>query len=103
LINIQALQSIKKKAIREGRKYVRDYWKEGETNGIWRIWKKPEEWDENINQEQQGIYVKELELRKIKARSGMDILRWGKSMKGAFTVKEAYYLTTQQEREEEIT
>lgn len=96
------MQSIQQKAIREGREHVRDYWKEGETNGIWRIWRKPEEWDENIDQEQQGIYIKELESRKIKARPGLDILRWGKSTKRAFTVKEAYYLTTHQEREEEI-
>eukprot|EP00253_Pinus_taeda_P006547 PITA_06547 len=64
-------------------------------------WRKPEEWDENIDKEQQRKYIKELESRKIKARLGPNILRWGKSTRGAFTVKEAYYLATHQEREEE--
>jgi len=103
LINIQALQCVQQKSIREGREYVRDYWKEGETNEIWRVWRKPEEWDENINQELRKIYTKELESRKIKARSWMYILRWGKAMKGTFTIKEAYYLTMHQERMEETT
>eukprot|EP00253_Pinus_taeda_P006333 PITA_06333 len=41
--------------------------------------------------------MKEVESRKVKARTGKDIIRWGKSMKGSFTVKEAYYLADQQE------
>ena len=101
MASIHDLQSIHQKTVREGREHVRDYWKEGETDKIWRMWRKPEEWDENIDQEQQGKYIKELESRKIKARLGLDILRWGKSTRGAFTVKEAYYLATHQEREEE--
>jgi len=28
---------------------VRDYWKGEELNDIWRVWKRPEEWDEDIN------------------------------------------------------
>eukprot|EP00253_Pinus_taeda_P021074 PITA_21074 len=51
--------------------------------------------------EYQGIYIKELESRKIKAKLGLDILRWGKSTRGTFTVKEAYYLTTHHKSEEE--
>jgi len=78
LINIQTLQNIQQNALREDRKYVKDYWKEGEMDGIWRKWKKPEEWDENINQEQQRTYLKEVESRKTKVRIGEDILRWGK-------------------------
>eukprot|EP00253_Pinus_taeda_P022943 PITA_22943 len=93
--------NIQQKVLREGRKYVKDYWKEGETDGIWRKWSKPEEWVENINQEQQKEYLKEVESRKIKVRNGEDILRWGKTMKGTFSVKEAYYLTGSQERAEE--
>jgi len=90
-------------ADRDNRIYVKDYWKGGETDGIWKKWKKPEEWDENIDQEQQRTYLKEVESRKIKVRNGEDILRWGKTMKGTFTVKEAYYLIGQQERAEENT
>eukprot|EP00253_Pinus_taeda_P019943 PITA_19943 len=51
--------------------------------------------------EYKGIFIKELESRKIKARLELDILRWRKSTRGAFTVKESYYLTTHQEREGE--
>ena len=40
--------------------------------------------------------MKEVESRKIKACEGRDILRWGNSMKGSFTVKEAYYLSETQ-------
>jgi len=43
-----------------------------------------------------------MESRRIKIRTGPDILKWGKSTKGTFLVKEAYYLATRQEREEEV-
>lgn len=94
MVSIQSLQSTHQKAVREGLEYVREYCKEGEPDETWRTWRKPEECDENIDQEQKGIFIKELESRKIKIRSGPDILRWGKSTRGTFTVKEAYYLTT---------
>lgn len=100
MVSIHSLYSIQQEVVREGRELVRDYWIEGETDGIWRKWRKPKEWDENIDQEQQRKYIKELESRKIKARQGPDILRWGKSTRGTYTVKEAYYLATHQEREE---
>jgi len=44
-------------------------------------------------------YIRELERRKIRLREGKDILRWGKAMKGTFTVKEAYYWASKEERE----
>ena len=47
---IQALQSTYQKAATEGLKYVKDYWKEEELDETWRTWRKPEEWDENIDQ-----------------------------------------------------
>lgn len=101
MVSIQALQNIYQKAVRGELDYVKEYWKEGETYGIWRKWRKPEEWDENVDQEHRRIYVKEMESRKIKSRPGLSILRWGKSIRGTLTVKEAYNLTTQQEREGE--
>eukprot|EP00253_Pinus_taeda_P003926 PITA_03926 len=100
LSGIQTLQEVQQIAKRAGLEYVRDYWQDGEISEIWRTWRKPEEWYENINQDLEKIYTKEVELRKIKIRLGMDILRWGRSMKGTFTVKEAYYLATKQERED---
>eukprot|EP00253_Pinus_taeda_P025949 PITA_25949 len=73
--NIQTLQNIQQKALREGCKYVKDYWREGVSEGIWRKWRKPEEWMENINQEQQKEYEKEVESRKIKERMEVN-LEW---------------------------
>jgi len=103
LNSIQSLQNMQQNAVRDNREYVKDYWKEGETDGIWLKWKMPEEWDENIDQEQQQTYLKEVESRKIKVRTREDIVRWGKSTKGTFTIKEAYYLMRQQEGVEENT
>eukprot|EP00253_Pinus_taeda_P007421 PITA_07421 len=100
MIEIQTLQEIQQRAKRAGMEYVRDYWTNEESSGIWRTWRKPGEWCENINSELEKNYLKEVDLRKIKSRSGEDILRWGRSMKGMYTVKEAYYLTTKQNREE---
>eukprot|EP00253_Pinus_taeda_P017577 PITA_17577 len=100
MVEIQTLQEIQQKAKRAGMEYVRDYWTNEESSGIWRSWRKPKEWCENINSELEKNYLKEVDLRKIKIRTGEDILRWGRSMKGTFTVKEAYYLTTKQKREE---
>jgi len=45
--------------------------------------------------------MKEVNSRKIKARTGKDILRWGNSTKGTFTIKEAYYLADTQVINEE--
>jgi len=95
--NVQYLQE----RIGDNRKCVRDYWKENELDGIWRKWIKPNEWDSEIDQEQKEVFMKELDSRKIKARMGRDILRWGNSMKGSFTVKEAYYLADTQVINEE--
>eukprot|EP00253_Pinus_taeda_P033403 PITA_33403 len=68
LTNIPNLLNIQQKSLREGRRYVEDYWREGESEGIWRKWRKPEEWMENITRDQQKEYEKEVESRKIKER-----------------------------------
>lgn len=75
MVSIQALQSIHQKAVRKGLEYIREYWKEGEPDETWRTWRKQKEWDENIDKEKKGIFIKEMESRKIKARPGSDILR----------------------------
>lgn len=80
--------------------YVRDYWREEERNDIWRLWKRPEESDENISRVSRQAYTKEIDSRKIKIRTGNDILRWGKTIRGTYTVKEAYYKLVEGEREE---
>eukprot|EP00253_Pinus_taeda_P005113 PITA_05113 len=60
MADIQTLQEIQQKAKMAGMEYVRDYWKNEETSGIWRTWRKPEEWFENINQEMEKKYTKEV-------------------------------------------
>eukprot|EP00253_Pinus_taeda_P017009 PITA_17009 len=94
--SIQRIQNIQDK-IGDNHTYVKDYWKENELDGIWRKWTTPEDWGIEIDQEQQEAFMKEVDSRKVKARMGRDIIRWGKSTKGSFTVKEAYYLADQQE------
>eukprot|EP00253_Pinus_taeda_P026566 PITA_26566 len=98
---IQTLQDLQQRAQRIGMDNVKDYWVEGENREIWRKWKKPGEWTENINLETEEIFLKEMDLRRIRNRSGEDILRWGKTMRGTFTVKEAYFLITRHNQDEE--
>eukprot|EP00253_Pinus_taeda_P023411 PITA_23411 len=94
--SIQRIQGIQNK-IGDNHMYVKDYWKENELDGIWRKWTPLEDWGIETNQEQQEAFRKEVESRKVKERTGKDIIRWGKSTKGNFTIKEAYYLTDQQD------
>eukprot|EP00253_Pinus_taeda_P025221 PITA_25221 len=98
---IQTLQDLQQRAQRLGMDNVKDYWVEEENREIWRKWKKPGEWTDNINREIEEGYLREMDLRKIRNRTGEDILRWGKTMRGSFTVKEAYFLTTRQNQDEE--
>ena len=44
-------------------------------------------------------YDKEMRTRKITIKTGPDILRWGHSTKGTFTIKEAYELKEDQEHD----
>ena len=101
LVEIQTIQNTYQKVAMMGLKRVKDYWKEEETDEIWRIWRKPEEWDETIDEAQREILIKELDTRRIKNSTRPDILKWGKATKGTFTVMEAYYLATRREEEEE--
>eukprot|EP00253_Pinus_taeda_P016878 PITA_16878 len=83
------------------RPHVRDYWKANNPEESWRIWLDLTEWDREFSLDHKEAYKKEVESRKIKARNGRDILRWGNSMKGSFTTKEAYFLTSAQTGNEE--
>lgn len=95
------LYEIQAGAQQEGMEYVKDYWRPADLNAIWRIWQRPTEWDQRISPETQLLFIRELDSRKIKIRPGNDILRWGKATQGMFTVKEAYYWFTKEDREEE--
>ena len=76
---------------------MKDYWKNENSEENWRVWKSPKEWGQNIEEDQRHLYMKEMEMRKIPIRAGLDILRWGYKMKGNFTVKEAYDLKAKKE------
>lgn len=76
-----------------GFNYVREFWNEEHIEEYWRIWKNLEEWERTIDGKQKELYIKEMKTRKIAIRTGPDILRWGYSTKGTFTIKEAYNLT----------
>eukprot|EP00253_Pinus_taeda_P009202 PITA_09202 len=100
LSSIQGLQQIRDR-IGGDRPHVKDYWKANNPEESWRIWVDLTEWDRELSPDQKEAYRKEVESRKIKARNGRDILRWGNSMKGSFTTKEAYFLTSAQTGNEE--
>eukprot|EP00253_Pinus_taeda_P022541 PITA_22541 len=83
------------------RPHVKDYWKVTKPKESWRLWVDLSEWDGEFSSEHKEAYRKEVESRKIKARNGRDILQWGNSMKGTFTTKEAYFLTSEKSGNEE--
>eukprot|EP00253_Pinus_taeda_P008746 PITA_08746 len=96
---IQNLHQIRDR-IEGNRTNVRDYWNVNEMTEGWRVWDDPIVWDRELNSDFQEIYKKEMGSRKIRVHNGNDILRWGNSMKGSFTTKEAYYLMDAQNRDD---
>lgn len=101
MVETREMQNIYREAKAKGLNYVNDYWKEGSENEIWREWKDPKEWGNNISDDLKARLVKEVDSRRIKKITGLDILRWGGSTKGTFTVKEAYYIKSKQAQEEQ--
>jgi len=90
--NLQALTDIGHEAAGKGMHLVRDFWQRESPDEVWRIWRKPEEWMEQVNGEQKEAYQKEMKTRRIPIRSGPYILRWGYKTKGNFSIKEAYQI-----------
>jgi len=88
------MQNTYKIAKEKGLTLVKDYWKEGGEHEVWREWKGPEDWDNNIEEDLKTQLNKELDSRRIKSREGPDILKWGGNTKGTFTTKEAYTIKT---------
>eukprot|EP00253_Pinus_taeda_P011982 PITA_11982 len=84
--------------VEENRIKVKDYWKGNDISEGWRVWEDPTAWARELSPELQEGYRKEMGTRRIRVRRGKDILRWGNSMKGTFTSKEAYYLLVSQDR-----
>eukprot|EP00253_Pinus_taeda_P003073 PITA_03073 len=95
LSSIQGLQQVRDRIGRD-RPLVRDYWKVDNPDESWRTWVDLSEWDGEFSSDHKAVFRKKVESRKIKARNGRDILRWGNSMKGSFTTKEAYFLTSKE-------
>eukprot|EP00253_Pinus_taeda_P014726 PITA_14726 len=95
LSSIQTLQQVYDR-IGRNRPLVRDFWKANPTDEKWRTWKDLEDWEGEFSPEQKTIFKKEVAFRKIRTRTGSDILRWGNSIKGFFSTKEAYFLTSEQ-------
>lgn len=87
MVEIQELQNIYGEAKAKGLILVKDYWKEGGENEMWREWKGHEEWDNNIDEELKAMIIKEMDSRRINNRDGTNILRWGGNTKGTFTMK----------------
>eukprot|EP00253_Pinus_taeda_P033811 PITA_33811 len=84
--------------VEENRISVKDYWKGNDISEGWRVWEDPTAWARELTPELQEGYRKEMGTRRIRVHQGKDILRWGNSMKGTFTSKEAYYLMDSQNR-----
>ena len=102
MVEIQDVVITCREAKAKGLNYVSDYWREGRDNETWREWKGQEEWDNNINEDLKVKLAKEMDSRRIKTRTELNILRWGRSSRGTFTVKEAYLLKSKQEQEEQL-
>jgi len=68
---------VSQKATEQGMIVVRDFWKRESQDEVWRTWKSPEEWMDQLREEQKDIYQKEMQTRRIHIRTRPDILRWG--------------------------
>lgn len=100
MIEIQELKNTYREVKAKGLTLVKDYWKEGGENEMWREWKGPEEWNNNIEEEPEEQINKELDSRRIKSRDNPNILRWGKNTKGTFTTKEVYNIKSKSAQED---
>lgn len=101
MVDIQGLQTIYREAKAKGLTYVKYYWKEGGENEMWREWKEPGDWDNNISDDLKTRIEKEMDSRRIKKGIGPDILKCGGSTKGTFMVKEAYLIQSKPALEEQ--
>jgi hypothetical protein len=74
---------------------VVDVWNKTPPESQWRVWKTSHR-DLNLHVECNLNTWKEItSLRNIHSEEGQEILCWGHSMTGTFTIKEAYHLKSQ--------
>lgn len=90
--NLQALMDIGREAVKQGMYLVRDFWQRESRDEVWSIWRRPEEWMEQVAGEQKEAYQNKTQTRRIPIRTSLDILRWGHKTKGNFSIKEAYQI-----------
>lgn len=76
LSGLQALTDIGQKSANKGMNLVKDFWETESQDEVWRIWKNPGEWMDQIAKEQKELYQKEMQTSRIPIRFGPDILRW---------------------------
>lgn len=99
MIERQDLQDIFRLTNARNIQYVEQLLNEGQGTKNSRKWEKVEEWGQDIATKQGTEFEKEMRTRQITIRMGPDILRWGYSIKGTFTIKEAYKLKAEQEQD----
>jgi hypothetical protein len=94
LDELESLHPLKIKLQQYGLKKVKDFWLPNHGRQQWRPWKTSKT-DLQIGEDLDLLPWQEcMQLRKIPFKDGRDILRWGHSTSGIFSVKEAYHLQT---------
>jgi hypothetical protein len=92
LKDLEELRPLKQALSQDTLLRVKDLWKPMDQRLQWRHWKTSNQElgvPENLNLQEWKHYASH---QKILNREGPDILRWGHSITGNFSVKEAYYL-----------
>jgi hypothetical protein len=89
---MESLHTIKLKLQQNNFKNVKDFWIPTQERKPWRNWKTSRT-DLQITEEIDLLPWQEcMQYRKIPSKEGPDVLRWGHSASGIFSVKEAYHL-----------
>jgi hypothetical protein len=92
LDDMESLHTIKLKLQQNGLHTVKDYWIPTPERQPWRKWKISRT-DLQIREEIDLLPWQDcMQHRKIPSKEGTDVLRWGHSTSGIFSVKEAYHL-----------
>jgi hypothetical protein len=71
---------------------VRDYWNNSPSSLLWQEWKSTHEDLGLLENVDSGPWKDEETLLRIHIKHGPDILRWGYSSRGVFSIKESYGL-----------
>jgi hypothetical protein len=92
LDEVENLQLLKPHLLQRGFDRVMDFWIPNQARTDWRQWKLNKT-ELQLSEDFDLIPWQEcLSNRKIPFKDGADLIRWGHSTSGTFTVKEAYHL-----------